>query len=109
MKARIALYGWRRWPDWKPTALLDREAVKDADYVRLTEFVEVDFPELSADDARVEKIAVLETERAHVVDRFSKELKSLDDSLRELRALPAPAAPPLSASPEQREESPAFN
>ena len=101
MKARIALFGWTRWPSWAPTPRSDKEPTQDTDYHRLTEWVEVDFPELAKEEQTALAVQLLTEERQHTVARFTAALKQIDDRLAELRALPAPEKPAAQPPPSE--------
>ena len=106
MKARIALYAWMRWPDWAPEPRLESSASHE-DFIRVTEFVDVEFPELSHEQTVGHKLKALEKERESIVAEFGARLKKIEDQMAQLRALPAPgtvAAPSAPSSAATAEE-----
>lgn len=107
MKIKVAMFGWTRWPDWKPTPRAEHEDNENTDYTRISEWIDVEFPELPKEEVVQMKVGMLRKEREEIVAEFTKKLSLIDEHLAELQALPAPAiqAAP-SASPEP-EESPA--
>lgn len=67
----------------------DDSGDSDPEYLRLTDWLEVDLPELSRDVTVANEIAALDKVRASIVDEFSGKLASIDRRKSELLALPS--------------------
>jgi hypothetical protein len=107
MKARVAMFRWARWPDWRPSARAEHECTDDdTDHVRCTGWVEIEFPDLTGDALIAARLGVLTTEREQTVAKFTKELKRIDESIAELRALPNPDIPSSSEADERESVAP---
>jgi hypothetical protein len=89
MKASVALFSWTNWPDWSPEAHTER-ALHLSGFTRITEYVEVDFPDLPKDEVLAERVGSLRKERTETVNDFTKKLEGIDNKIAELLALAAP-------------------
>jgi hypothetical protein len=89
MKARVAMYVWLQYPDWDAQPMIERDVARP-EHVRITEFVEVDFPDLPPDNLVAEKLTTLQADRTQTVERFTRQLKRIDEQIAELQALPGP-------------------
>ena len=89
MKASVALFSWTNWPDWSPEAHTEKEGASSS-FTRITEYVEVDFPDLPKDEVLAERVGSLRKERTETVNDFTKKLEGIDNKIAELLALAAP-------------------
>lgn len=56
-------------------------------YVRVSDFVEVEFPKLSDDETIQKQLHALDEVRAEVSRKFAEALKEIDDAKAQLQAL----------------------
>ncbi len=66
MKVKIAMYKWLKYPTWNPTFRFETD-LEDKDFIRVSEFVKVDFPEIE-------------------VDIVGAEVKAIDETIEEIKA-----------------------
>ena len=96
MKASVALFSWTNWPDWSPEAHTEKDPIvtlaegASSSFTRITEYVEVDFPDLPKDEVLAERVGSLRKERTETVNDFTKKLEGIDNKIAELLALAAP-------------------
>lgn len=64
----------------------------DDDYVRISKFVDVDFPEANHAEVQERQIQALCARRDNVEADMQERLDAIDRQIEELRALPAPKA-----------------
>jgi hypothetical protein len=103
MKIKIALFKYGRWPDWAPVVHgPDRET--DTTYYRISEYVEVEFPDLADTDSRAQRLACLKRDRAQLeairdkkLTEYTEDAARLDKRIAELSA----------SAGEERESEPA--
>jgi hypothetical protein len=103
MKMRIAIFrstsmGYvtpvEQRKDWT-TGELDDNYSPTSDYVRLTEWQEVDLPELPPDQVIPQQLAALAREREEAVEKFHKALADIDGRIANLRAVTHQPEPQL--------------
>jgi hypothetical protein len=82
---RIALYKDIH-ADWETVSIENRLDSSTA-YVRVSEFVDVDFPKLSDAETVQKQLAALDTVRAEVSRKFAAALKEIDQRKASLQAL----------------------
>lgn len=58
------------------------------EYVRVSQWVDVEFPMRSAEEYVPEQIKVLDSEREKIVEKFSTALAEIDKRKKELLAIP---------------------
>ena len=96
MKTRIAMF---RDPQFGWLMVGDREvgAPNQDSYggsARVTEYVEVDFPEIPSEDAIKAQLAILDAKADAAHDKCNNELAVIEDARRKLLALPSPDSQP---------------
>jgi hypothetical protein len=107
MKVRIALFRWARWPDWAPiAATAEQEREKDPDYVQVSDYKEIEFEVLTADQIRERQRGTLEKKRARLIEDHKKDEKNYTEALADLdqRIAELASAP---SDPPTEEERPA--
>jgi hypothetical protein len=82
---KVALYknvegGWE-------TASIDHNLEGSTSYVRISEFVDVDFPRLRDEETVRKQLDALDTVRAEVTRKFASALKEIDARKASLQAL----------------------
>lgn len=80
MKLRIALFGWTKYPDWSPVVGTEiNEEVSN--YVRVSEYVEVEFPEIPQQELTEKRTSVLRKHREDLIESRSKKTAEIDESI----------------------------
>lgn len=88
MKKTVAVFLWADLGVY--TVAEDGLDKRDHDYVRVTELVEVEFPELEQVDVLQAQIAALDEQAEKVRADMGKKLTAIAQKKQELLALPAP-------------------
>lgn len=93
MKVRVALYVWPDFPNISPMARDEKWGdVTDSDLVRVSEVVEVDFPELPAENRDELRTRAIELARKQIEEERAKANAVFDMRLERLnRELGTPA------------------
>lgn len=72
------------------TYLSEKDSRHADNYIRVSEYIEVEFPPRAAEEIVPEQIAALDTQIAEVTDKFGKALAELKARKSELLAISAP-------------------
>lgn len=89
MKQKLALYVDPSDAKWDaPRPISDWAENHPDTYVRVSEFVEIEFPK--KEDAAEKHVETLRAKRVELQDEVEKKLASLDELIRTVSALPAP-------------------
>ena len=67
-------------------------ADRNPEYVRLSETIEVEFPELPKETIIAKQLAALDRMKGEVMEAFAARLEEIEHKRAELLALPAPSA-----------------
>lgn len=96
MKAKVAMYklcgiSWDAFTPWAMTP--DGSEPVLSNYVRATQWVEVDFPERSAAELIPDQLAALDAKEQELRAAFMEKLNELAEARAKLRALTHEVAP----------------
>ena len=69
----------------------DLDLCRNDDYIRESEWVEVEFPPLSSEEMAAKKIGILESMKKDLQAKTQQRLNEIDRQIAELQALPQPA------------------
>lgn len=97
MKMRVALFVWARFPDLIAASPRAEDAHPDPTYTRVSEWVEVDFPDLTDESKRQMQLEALRRDReasirmyerngAKAEQEHAEDLKRLDTRIAALEA-----------------------
>jgi|HubBroStandDraft_1064217.scaffolds.fasta_scaffold1258979_1 hypothetical protein len=89
MIVRIALYSWTSHPDWElvPYLCTEAEPREHTDLTRVSEPIEIEFPEIGEDAVLLARLKSLDRDRGKVVEEFTRQLQRIDEAKAKLLAL----------------------
>jgi hypothetical protein len=83
MLKKVALFGWLNYPEWPPVI---NQSEYDKDFIRISEWIEVDFQEIEVDIVGAKVKAIDETIE-EIKEEAIKKVSELQTRKQELLAL----------------------